>query len=411
MRCQNVGSRCVGMGSSLRNLARRSWLPAVHLAAVAAVLFVSVFLCPAMVQATTYTWNLAGTDWATAGDWTNLAVPDSSGSSDVAWFNSGNYSSAQPNLAQTNSIGGLWSTGAGALNLGGSTLTINGATVHGNATTGIELDSGAGAMTVSTPIIFPSTVGSQTWYNNSANALTVNGPVNLGTGMQLTLSGSGTVNFTGPISGNSLGVATGLIINGTSGGNVGSGAGQLVTLTGSNTYTGQTIVNAGTLQIGNSGSGEAFASSVVTIGAGTTLAFSHSDNIAVPSLILGYGGVTKTGAGVLTLGSTSAAGQGLTSGLTYSGPTAINGGTLQMASGVSNLPISVAINNSGNPNNGGTATFLGSALSITSTDSGAWNSGKTNTGGYFTYIPVSTSDNFTAVVHVTNVAGGAGPVL
>ena len=75
-----------------------------------------------------------------------------------------------------------------------------------------------------------------------------------------------------------------------------------------------------------------------------------------------------------------------------------------MAAGVSNLPIGVAIDNSGNPNNGGSATFLGSALSITSTDSGLWNSGKTNTGGYFVYAPVPTGDNFTAVVHVTNIA-------
>ena len=78
----------------------------IAFAAVAGVLIAGT-----SASAATYTWANAGTDWATSANWSPSTVP---GSSDVGRFNSANYSGFQPNLAQANTIGGLWSTGAAA---------------------------------------------------------------------------------------------------------------------------------------------------------------------------------------------------------------------------------------------------------------------------------------------------------
>ena len=62
---------------------------------------------------------------------------------DVGQFTSPTTYGFQPNVGEPNTIGGIWQTGNAPVNVTGSfTLTINGATVGGNANTGIELDPG-----------------------------------------------------------------------------------------------------------------------------------------------------------------------------------------------------------------------------------------------------------------------------
>ena len=61
-----------------------------------------------------------------------------------------------------------------------------------------------------------------------------------------------------------------------------SGAGLLL-LTGSSTYPGPTVVNGGTLQIGNGGSGASIGStSNVVLAANTLLLFDHNDSQTFP---------------------------------------------------------------------------------------------------------------------------------
>ncbi len=99
------------------------------------------------------------------------------------------------------------------------------------------------------------------------------------------------------------------------------GAGTL-TLTGSNTYTGPTTISSGTLQIGNGGSGAAIGgTSRVTDNAG--LVFDHGDAVTVNAIISGSGGLTQTGSGTLVLMNLNS----------YSGPTTISGGTLEIDNG------------------------------------------------------------------------------
>ena len=157
--------------------------------------------CSSWVSATTAVlakWTGGGADnyWSDSADWGGT-LP---GGPDTAKFPAASYTS-QPSLATAASIGGIWNAGAGAITIGGiGALTLNGTTINSNPGAGIEMDAGAGPLTIDAPLVLQN---NQQWINNSASAITVNGPVSgagslvkLGSGT-LRLSGSG--NFTGGI--------------------------------------------------------------------------------------------------------------------------------------------------------------------------------------------------------------------
>lgn len=198
-----------------------------------------------------------------------------------------------------------------------------------------------------------------------------NGAVTLATAAVTVTSGTGNINFTGTVdnggllltinnTGASTGTITGAISN--TGGLTKEGTGTL-TLSGSNTYSGATNINGGTVQISaadglGDGSGTntiginggtlrstagtyaLAANQVITLnGAGTIqtdantltlaqniinganlLTVTGDGNTTINGIIgAGAGGVTKAGAGMLTLGGAN----------TYTGATTVNAGTLQ----------------------------------------------------------------------------------
>ena len=95
------------------------------------------------------------------------------------------------------------------------------------------------------------------------------------------------------------------------------GAGTLI-LSGDNTYSGDTVVEAGTLRVGNNGATGAVAGNIVNQG---ELVFDRSDAVTYAGVISGAGTVTQAGTGALTLSSQN----------TYTGATAITAGTLYTA--------------------------------------------------------------------------------
>ena len=114
----------------------------------------------------------------------------------------------------------------------------------------------------------------------------------------------------------------------------GSGAlavqgGGSVTLLTSNSYTGGTIVNNGTLQLGDGGAtGSLSPSSAIVLGGNGVLAFSRSNNVVQGvdfsgSPISGAGSLVQNGPGALIF----------TANNNYIGTTTISGGTLQRARG------------------------------------------------------------------------------
>ena len=108
-------------------------------------------------------------------------------------------------------------------------------------------------------------------------------------------------------------------------------------LQGANAYTGGTVINAGTLQLGSGTSGS-IAGNVANNG---TLAFNRSDAVSFGGAISGSGSVQENGSGTTTLTATN----------TYAGGTVINAGTLQLGSGGTSGSIA------GNVANNGTLAF------------------------------------------------------
>ena len=99
------------------------------------------------------------------------------------------------------------------------------------------------------------------------------------------------------------------------------GAGTLI-LAGNSTYSGSTVINAGTLQIGNGGTSGALSANG-TITNNGTLVFKRSNTVAQgtnfsTAAITGTGSIIQNGSGNLTLNAAN----------TYSGGTTLNTGTL-----------------------------------------------------------------------------------
>ena len=94
-------------------------------------------------------------------------------------------------------------------------------------------------------------------------------------------------------------VSTGFIISGA--GTLTQAGGGTTVLTGGNSYTGTTFLQAGTLQIGNGGTAGTLGTGAVVTSSGATLAVNRSNDLNMFNVISGAGGLKKQGAGNLTL--------------------------------------------------------------------------------------------------------------
>jgi fibronectin-binding autotransporter adhesin len=95
--------------------------------------------------------------------------------------------------------------------------------------------------------------------------------------------------------------------------------GAELTLTGNSTYSGTTNID-NTLQVGNGGTSGTLGSGSVILSENATLAFNRSDAFTVANTIDGFGGLSKLGAGTLTLTGNNA----------YSGGTNITEGAIRI---------------------------------------------------------------------------------
>jgi len=290
-------------------------------------------------------------------------------------------SSGAPSL--TLSSGTFSGTISGSLALteaGPGTLTLSGANTYGGGTTitGGTLQIGvsnvgttSGALGASTAAVtlgnsFGSsnasllTSGAVTFSNNvtvaagssgnlsiggaSANASTFSGAITLDNNLAVSQVLGGTTNLTGNITSGAAGTQTltfnnaGLVSQST--GVIGGGAGTIAvtqsgagttTLSGVETYTGNTSITAGTLAIGGSGDlgSGSYAGNISDAG---SFIYESSVNQSLSGSITGAGALAMSGAGTLTLtGSNS-----------NSGVTTVNSGTLQFMANAGNTAGNVA---------------------------------------------------------------------
>jgi len=245
------------------------------------------------------------------------------------------------NLASVSaSTGGIAVSPSATLTFGpllaGSTI-YNGPAISGGGTVQMNLGS-AGSMTMTNANTYtgPTVVTTGTLNVTNLAAIATSSSINLVTGGA---SGSN-FDFNLPATGGTYaGPITGL-------GNLqvsaGSGASALI-LTGltSNSYTGTTTVNAGTLEINNAAATTISTSQIALNGASTLIDF----NQAASTIGIVNGAISGTG-GVIINGDLTTPGTGkviLTNTNSYGGSTNISNGTLQV-NNLSSLPSTSALN-------------------------------------------------------------------
>jgi autotransporter-associated beta strand protein len=333
-------------------------------------------------------------------------------------------------LSAVNTYTGLTTISAGTLEVdgrlaAGSTVNIGtGGMLSGSGTIGGKVTlTGNGAIDLESGGEIVGTLGasSGTWagLGTVLGVVTVSGPgspsLTIAAGEILTANSgvaltAGTLLGTGTLLGNltdtsSASFSYGGVIGGSSRLTMNNAAATL-TLTNTNTYNGTTTVSAGTLQVGNGGSGTIDNTSGVTVsgsgklaldlGAGAIFSNAVTDNAQViaegtsytiASQINGSGSLVKTGSGTVVL----------TGGNTYAGGTVINGGTLLVnnMTGTGTGSGAVTVNKGATLGGSGTITgtttltsggilepgagSLGTAGSIFSGSSLVWNGGGTLT--------------------------------
>ncbi len=261
---------------------------------------------PAAAQTNIY-WNGTGATWNSTLDWWttpggSTTVGSFSGPTIIANFNATSVTSPQTiSLDASQQVLGVVFTGTDA---GGETINSGGAgtnslTIGAN---GIIDNAGSGADSITSNIVLGS---SQAWSNYSANALTVSGNISqTGPGLGLTFGGPGTValsgsnTYSGPtVLANSLGTLLLDFSAGTSPLNniINNG----VTITNNNITSGSGLVlGGGTLRINvSAGSANNQAFNGTTVNAGQSqLTFTNS---SVGSANLAFGAITRNvGSGV-----------------------------------------------------------------------------------------------------------------
>lgn len=238
------------------------------------------------------TWiSDAGTLWGEAANWLDNAV---GGVGDNVFFGqSSSAANVVVDLQTARTILSLHFQGDANYTLQNNALTL---------TQGVLQSSGSGAFSIESDL-----------------ALGVNGAFDL----------AAPVRIVGVISGTQSIVKTGV---------------GTLTLTGANTLTGSITVSAGTLKIGDSGTSGSLSGNLIN---NSAVVFDRADDSSLPGTLTGTGGITKQGAGMLTLGTAS----------NFAGQVTVNAG--KIALGTTNLgkaAVTVNIDNGIVPDNGGNVT-------------------------------------------------------
>jgi autotransporter-associated beta strand protein len=317
-----------------------------------------------------------------------------------ATMNIGGGNATFGSINMATSTGAVGSTVNSSLNFTGGTTTVNGNITKGggNGTTATLNLNGAAA-------ILDMTSGNLTGLDTITytDGLLKNLSV-VNTGMTLAGTGSRVFDQATGVSGEIQGAITGSGVGLTK-----QGAGSL-TLSGANSYTGATTINAGTLQIGSGGSTGTLSTSSALNNNGT-LVFNRNNAITqgtdFASVIAGNGNVIQNGSGELILSGAN----------TYTGTTTISAGTLTV-SGTGQLgsgSYAGAITNSGVFNYASTANqtlsgIISGSGAVTKSGTGTLTlSGANNYNGTTTInagtLNVTDRTTMTGFFTLTNAAG------
>jgi autotransporter-associated beta strand protein len=230
----------------------------------------------------------------------------------------------------------------------------------------------------------------ETWNTNFTFLGSQN--LNLGTG-DVTMAGNVTVT----VSANTLTVG-GAIGDGGSGYSLTSAGSGTLALDGANTYTGNTVIEAGTLLIGDPGTlnGGSYAGQITNNG---TFNYGSSTAQTLSGVISGTGSLIQSGSGLLTLSGNN----------TYTGNTIIQVGTLELVNPVLYTNSAVAISNGAAIQLDFSVTNSVGALVLNGVTKPAGVYGSSTPGGYITgngFLQVASSGP-SGPAHLTNSVSGS----
>ena len=221
---------------------------------------------------------------------------------------------------------GLTKVGTGTLNLSGvntysGNTTVSAGTLLAGSVTAFSSNS---AFTVNSTLNLHG-------FSNQVGSLAGTGTVTDGPGPGNGISPLGTPTIPPArltAGGNGKGtVFSGILVDGSSSLGLTKAGGGTLTVTGANTYTGGTIITAGTLQLGDGGGIGSIVGDVIDNAA---LVFDRSDSVTFAGVINGTGNLSQAGSGTVILTGTS----------TYTGTTTISG-TLQVDGALGNTAVTV----------------------------------------------------------------------
>jgi autotransporter-associated beta strand protein len=244
--------------------------------------------------AVNYVWtSTANGTWTTGTNWQSGATPTSTRGASVQFFTG--QTLAGVTVASSNDIAGNFQMNN--LTLAGTSSAATTATINGGSFQ--LLNNGTQLPTVNLTGTSGSTTNSLTY--------TINTAITLGADTSFNATNSGKFIFAGDLSG--------------AGGLTRASSSSTLILAGTNTYTGDTTISSGTLQIGNDGAtGSLGSGDVINNG---TLRFDRTGTLEVPNAITGTGGVQidcPINAGTITLSGTN----------TFDGGVNVVGGTLRI---------------------------------------------------------------------------------
>ncbi len=216
--------------------------------------------------------------------------------------------------------------------VGANKTTAGTVTLSGNNTFSGSLSVEQGTVSIAT-INNASTNGA---LGNSTNAVTLGSAGNTGTLSYTGSTASSSKAFTMGTDGmGSFSITNGATVLTLSGSIDGSGnlqkSGGTLILTGANTYSGNTTISSGTLQVGAGSDAGALGSGAVLTNNGALLFNVGSGNRTLAANMSGTGSLTKNGTGALTLSGSNS----------YNGATTVNGGSLIISGSTSSSAITI----------------------------------------------------------------------
>ncbi len=270
--------------------------------------------------AVNYVWTnpstAASLPWSTGTNWQSGATPTSTRGASVQFFTGQTLAGGA--VASNNDIAGTFQMNN--LTLAGTSSAATTATISGGSFQ--LLNNGTTMPTVNLTGTSGSTTNSLTY--------TISTPITLGADTTFNATNSGKFIFAGDISG--------------AGSLTRTSSSSTLILAGTNTYTGDTTISSGTLQIGNDGAtGSLGSGDVINNG---TLRFDRTGTLDVPNAITGTGGVQidcPLGAGTVVFSGTNTfdGGVNVSSGaLRITNSTALGDGTktVTLSNGTAGAP-------------------------------------------------------------------------